>query len=64
MSDPADLPARDVRLLINPCAGRGRGERCASPLREQLEDAGLRVTATVSRERGDIEADAVVMTAP
>jgi diacylglycerol kinase (ATP) len=58
MSVPADPPTTETQLLINPRAGRGRGQRCAADLHRRLEDRGLCVRASVGSGPGDIEARA------
>ncbi len=44
---------RDIALLVNPSAGRGRGARAAVPVLETLRRAGHRVRTVVGRDAAE-----------
>ena len=48
-------PIRSVRVIANPIAGSGRGERMAGQLAGELERAGLSVELLLTGARGDAE---------
>ncbi|MGD2110432.1 MAG: diacylglycerol kinase family lipid kinase [Phycisphaerae bacterium] len=44
-----------ILMIVNPTAGRGRGERLASAVVQQLESRGINVTVRSTERRGDAE---------
>ncbi|HEY8455559.1 MAG TPA: diacylglycerol kinase [Actinopolymorphaceae bacterium] len=45
--------AREITVLVNPTAGRGRGARLADPVTQRLRDAGLKASWEAGRDASE-----------